>query len=62
MNYEMQKMKDKIYFKDWHEWRKHAAILGWLHLHNPIIVVDDPETDECVAEWDIGKESGWIVA
>ena len=48
-------------FKDFKEWTKIANDLGWVHVHDQFIVVDEAESGECVGEWDSEASEGWIL-
>lgn len=46
--------------RDFTEWSTLANQLGWVHIHDNLIVVDDPGTGECLGEFDSDAEEGWI--
>lgn len=42
------------------DWIVAAKNLGWVHLHDSILVLDDSDSGECVGEFDPETNEGWI--
>lgn len=49
-------------YTDYHCWVKIANTLGWVHIHDDFIVVDDADTGECLGEFDSSNNTGWLIA
>ena len=55
-------MSDITYFNknEYDRWKEIAYHVGWIHVHDNLLVCD--LDDVCVGEWDdnADKQSGWI--
>ena len=49
------------FFNDFEEWSKIANNYGWVHCHDNFVVVDNPDNDECLGEFDSETGEGWII-
>ena len=48
-------------FTTYEEWYARAESLGWVHVDDELVVVDDPETGIVLGEWDDAMNKGWIL-
>lgn len=48
----------KTFLNNYSEWVAVTKSIGWVHIHNDLIVVDIDEV--CIAEWDSINNNGWV--
>jgi hypothetical protein len=48
----------KKYYSNFGTWELNATKLGWVHVHDDLVVCDSD--DECIGEWDDELASGWL--
>lgn len=49
-----------IKYVSFEAWKEDAEKIGWIHCHDNLVVVDDPDTDECLGEFDSETNTGFI--
>jgi hypothetical protein len=47
-------------FSDFESWKTQAELLGWVHVHDDIVVCDDPDSGEVLGEFNSENNSGWL--
>lgn len=47
-------------FNSYQDWLHNAENLGWIHIHDNFIVLDDSESGENIGEFDSVNQKGWI--
>lgn len=50
----------KIEYTNFDLWKSDATELGWVHIHDDLVVCDD-ENDVCVGEFSSEANTGWLM-
>lgn len=51
----------KKHYENYESWENDSQKIGWVHVHDDLVVCDDPDSGECLGEWCDEDSGGFLL-